>query len=80
MLLKNAQRIRDDEKMCFAMSVPYFISNDHLNNAQMQEINETYGEVDKNIALAQFEEIYQYCARSFRIYVSASRRPFSTRE
>lgn len=54
------------------MSVPYFISNDHLNNAQMQEINETYGEVDKNIALAQFEEIYQYCARSFRIYLVPS--------
>jgi hypothetical protein len=36
-LLKNAQRIRADERMCFAMSVPYFISNKHLNNAQMKE-------------------------------------------
>jgi hypothetical protein len=72
MLLKNAQRILDDDRMCFAMSVPYFISNDHLNNAQMQEINETYGGVDRDVALAQFDEIYQYCARSFRIYLVPS--------
>lgn len=72
MLLRNAQRIRADERMCFAMSVPYFISNDHLNNAQMQEINEAYGDVDRDVALAQFDEIYQYCARSFRIYLVPS--------
>jgi N-dimethylarginine dimethylaminohydrolase len=71
-LLKNAQRIRADERMCFAMSVPYFISNKHLNNAQMKEINEAYGEVDKDLALAQFDEIYQYCARNFRIYLIPS--------
>jgi N-dimethylarginine dimethylaminohydrolase len=72
MLLKNALRIRSDEKMCFAMSVPYFISTDLLNNAQMQEINEVYGKVDRDVALAQFDEIYKYCARSFRIYLVPS--------
>ena len=72
MLLKNAQRIRADGRMCFAMSVPYFISNEHLNNAQMQEINSVYGEVDRDAALAQFDEIYKYCARSFRIYLVPS--------
>ena len=71
-LLRNAQCIRTDEKMCFAMSVPYFISNDHLNNAQMRDICETYGKVDKDAALAQFNEIYQYCAKSFRIYLIPS--------
>jgi len=71
-LLENAQRIRTDERMCFAMSVPYFISNDHLNNAQMQEIQATYGKIDKDVALTQFNEIYQYCTRSFRIYLVPS--------
>ena len=71
-LLRNAQCIRTDEKMCFAMSVPYFISNDHLNNAQMRDICETYGKVDKDAALAQFNEIYQNCAKSFRIYLIPS--------
>jgi N-dimethylarginine dimethylaminohydrolase len=72
MLLKNAQCILDDERMCFAMSVPYFISNEHLNNAQMQEISKAYGEVDRDVALAQFDEIYHYCARNFRIYLVPS--------
>jgi N-dimethylarginine dimethylaminohydrolase len=58
--------------MCFAMSVPYFISNDHENNAQMVEINRAYGKVDRDKAVEQFNEIYRYCSNVFRIYIVPS--------
>ena len=68
----NACKIIEDSMMCFAMNVPYFITNEHANNAQMAEINAAYGKVDRERALEQFNEIYRYAASRFRIYLVPS--------